>query len=99
MQPSNLFLAFLLEIVNRLRTKKPKIFVYLQYITTVLGAITGIPAFLESFGIKLPSVVTMFENKFIAAVAIGFAIASQLTTNNTTTPDTKLPFSTRMDNK
>lgn len=83
MQANNLFLAFLIEIVNRLKTKKPKLFVYLQYIVMGLGAITGIPSFLSQFSIVLPPAATLFENKFVAWASIGFLIASQLTTQST----------------
>lgn len=80
--PHSLLLNFLIELVQRLRTKKPKFFVYLQYITGVLGAITGLPAFITQFGIKLSPILTTLENKYVAWAAIGFAIASQLTSSS-----------------
>ena len=83
MQPNNLFLSFLVELIKRLKTSKPQFFVILQYITAGLGAVTGIPAFLKQFGIILPSAMVVLENKYVAWASIGFLIASQLTTQST----------------
>jgi hypothetical protein len=83
MQPTNLFFSFLVELVKRLKTSKPKFFVYLQYFTMGLGAITGIPSFLLQFGITLPPAVSVLENKYVAWASVGFLIASQLTTQST----------------
>jgi len=80
MQTQNQLLTFLQELVNRVRTKKPRFFVYLQWITGAMGAITGLPALLASWGITLPPVMMTFENKLVAACSTGFFIASQLTT-------------------
>jgi hypothetical protein len=83
MQPQpNQFLNFLVELVSRLRTKKPKFFVYLQYLTGFMGAVTGLPALLIQWGVTLPPAATVLENKFVAACSAGFFIASQLTTAN-----------------
>jgi hypothetical protein len=80
MPQQNQLLSFLIELVQRLRTKKPKFFVYLQWITSVFAAITGIPSFLAQFGIVLPPAATALENKYVAWALIGFTNASQLTT-------------------
>lgn len=79
MQNQNMLLSFLIELVNRLKTKKPKFFIYLQWITGALGAVTGLPELLTSWGIVLPSATLVLENKIVAACSIGFFIASQLT--------------------
>lgn len=82
MTNNNQFLNFLIELVSRIRTKKPKFFVVLQWITVVLGAVTGIPDFLAYFNIVLPPALIVLENKWIAVASIGFLIASQLTTQS-----------------
>ena len=111
MQPTNLFFSFLVELIKRLKTAKPKFFIYLQDAALVLGAITGIPAFLEQYNIVLPPAVTMFENKFVAAATVGFLIASQLTSQSTInsispqgpvnkqTNPVALPFTAKMEEK
>lgn len=82
----NQFINFLSEFLQRLRTKKPKFFVYCQYFVALLGAATGLPTAIAKFSavtgipIVLDAHWTMLENKFIAACAAGFFLASQLTT-------------------
>ncbi len=83
MQPkSNQLLNFLIELVGRLRTQKPRFFVYLQYITAAMGAVTGLPGLLMQWGVTLPPAMTILENRFVAACSVGFFIASQLTTSS-----------------
>jgi hypothetical protein len=82
MQPQNQFLSFLVELAQRLRTKKPRFFIVLQWLTGVLAGVTGIPSFLAQFHITLPPAATALENKYVAWAAIGFSLASQLTTAN-----------------
>lgn len=111
MQNQNQFLAFTVEIFNRIATKKPKLFVYLQYIVLALGAVTGLPAFLTQLGVTLTPSLTIFENKFVAAAASGFWLASQLVTKPavvgvtkdgaviTQTDPVRLPFSSEVEVK
>lgn len=89
MQNNTILLDFLKELVQRIRTKKPKLFIVLQWITGVLGAITGLPSFLAQFGITLPPAATILENKYVAWASIGFFIASQLTTSSPAVTVTK----------
>lgn len=89
MQNNNLLLAFLVELMNRLRTKKPKFFSYIQYGTGVMAAITGLPDLLVKWGITLPPALMIFENKFIAACSVGAFIASQLTSTSPVAAVTK----------
>ena len=81
---NNKFMDFLVELVSRLRTKKPKFFAILQWIVTILGAITGIPAWLQAYNIVLPPPINVIANKWVAVASIGFLIASQLTTQSKT---------------
>jgi len=102
---------YLKELLQRLKTKKPKFFVVLQIITGVLGAITGLPAFLAQFSIILPPAALVLENKYVAWASIGFMIASQLTTSSpaatvtkdgvvlTKTDEKKLPFTEKVEVK
>jgi hypothetical protein len=112
MQPSsNQILNFLVELFSRLRTKKPKFFVYLQYLTAAMGAVTGLPGLLVQWGVSLPPAMTILENKFVAACSVGFFIASQLTTANPTatvtadgtvlkqTDPSKMPFTAQTEVK
>jgi hypothetical protein len=78
-QQSNQLLNFLIELFSRLRTKKPKFFIVLQWLTAFMGAVTGLPALLIQWGVTLPPALTILENKFVAACSVGFFIASQLT--------------------
>lgn len=79
-------LNFLTEFMQRLRTKKPKFFVYMQYGVLLMGSATGLPSLIAQFSqvTGIPIVLgphwTIFENKFIAACSLGFWFASQLTT-------------------
>jgi uncharacterized ion transporter superfamily protein YfcC len=82
MQTQNQLMNFLIELIKRLKTKKPKFFVILQYITGLLGAVTGIPEFLAQFNIVLPPSLAVLENKYVAWASVGFLIASQLTTQS-----------------
>lgn len=111
MNNNNQLLNFLIELFQRLRTKKPKFFVYLQWITGALGAITGLPSFLAQFNITLPPAATAMENKYVAWATIGFLIASQLTSASKTqtvtadgavlkqTDQKKLPFTAKAEVK
>jgi hypothetical protein len=111
MQPQNQFLSFLVELAQRIRTKKPKFFVVLQWLTGVLAGVTGIPSFLAQFNIVLPPAMTALENKYVAWAAIGFSLASQLTaappaatvtadgTVLTATDEKKMPFTTKVEVK
>lgn len=77
---------FAAEFLQRLRTTKPKFFVYCQYAVALMGTATGLPALIEKvnsvggFHIVLSNAFLLFENKFIAACSAGFWLASQLTT-------------------
>jgi hypothetical protein len=84
MQPQNQMLSYLVELISRLRTKKPKFFVYLQYVTAAASAVTGLPALLVQWGVTLPPATLILENKFVAACSVGVFIASQLTSSSPT---------------
>lgn len=79
MQNQNQLLAFLVELINRLKTKKPRFFIYLQWLTGAMGAVTGLPGLLISWGATLSPSLAILENKFVAACSLGFVVASQLT--------------------
>jgi hypothetical protein len=79
MQNKNPLFNFLVELLNRLKTKKPKFFVYLQYVTAAMGAVTGLPELLTSWGVTFPPELTLLESKAVAFCSVGFFIASQLT--------------------
>lgn len=108
---TNQFLNFLIELGNRIRTKKPALFVRLQWITGVLGALTGLPSFITgTLGFTIPPVYHTLESKIIASICTGFFIASQLTSASTVTATKdgavlkatdadKLPFTAQIECK
>lgn len=75
----NQFLSFMIELLNRLKTKKPRFFIWIQFVTAFMSAVTGIPALLIKWGVVLSPPWSTLENKFVAACSIGAFIASQLT--------------------
>jgi hypothetical protein len=76
---NNVLIAFLKENLNRLFTKKPRFFIWWQWLTGALSAVTGLPGVLESINVTLPETLAHYENKIVAACAAGFFLASQLT--------------------
>lgn len=71
---SNPLFAFLVEIVQRLGQKSPKLFVIIQWISGVLTAITGIPAVIDwicqAGDWTLPAIFITFENKTVAICSL-----------------------------
>lgn len=76
---NNVLINFLKENLNRLFTKKPRFFIWWQWLTGGLSAVTGLPSLLTTMGVSLSPHLAVLENKFVAACAIGFFLASQLT--------------------
>lgn len=111
MQQQNQLLAFIVELFSRLRTKKPRFFIWLQWITGAASAVTGLPTLLTSWGVQLSPALSVLENKFVAACTLGALIASQLTSSSpveTVTADgavlkqtdaSKLPFTAETEVK
>jgi len=109
MAQNNQLLNFLIELIQRLKTKKPKFFVYLQWFVAAMGAVTGLPDLLIKFHISLPPALTVLENQFVAACSVGFFIASQLTSATpvaavtkdgavlTKTDEVKMPFTAKAE--
>lgn len=109
--PSNTFVAFLIEIVMRMGKKSPKLFVYIQWASGLITAITGIPAFLEGIGVSVTGVFADVENKTIAiASLVGFfisllpvkgdtAVVNQSGEPLKTIDQAKLPFTAKAENK
>lgn len=75
---NNVLIAFLKENLNRLFTKKPRFFIWWQWLTGALSAVTGLPGLLAMLNVNLPAHFAALENKFVAACAAGFFLASQL---------------------
>jgi hypothetical protein len=67
---NNPFVAFFIEIIQRLGQKSPKLFVILQWIAGATTAITGIPSFLEGIGVALPALLVDVENKTVAIASL-----------------------------
>lgn len=62
----NIILLFLQENLTRLKTKSPTFFKVWAIVSTVLVLITGIPAFLNMFGVTIPD---LWSDKVTQAVA------------------------------
>lgn len=82
MTTDNLFFKFLLEIFTRFRKKSPKFFQIWQWVLGVVTALTGLPAFLEQWGIKLPPAAVIFENKALGLLTTGMLFMSLLTSQS-----------------
>lgn len=75
----NPLFSFLIEIVQRLRTKSPKFFNVLKIIAAIATALTGLPGALKSMNIALPANLCVLENKTVAVASIVVLIMAQLT--------------------
>lgn len=107
----NPLLSFLVELFNRLRTKKPRFFIWLQWLTGAASAVTGLPTLLTSWGVHLSPAMSVMENKFVSACTLGALIASQLTSASPViavtkdgipikaTDASKLPFTSEVEIK
>lgn len=79
---NNLFAAFLRELFQRFFTKSPKFFKIFQLISGACTAVTGLPAFLQMFGINLPPELMVLQNKAVAYAAMGVLFTSLMTTQS-----------------
>lgn len=89
MNNTNLIIAFLSELIIRLKSKSPRFFVILQYIGIAAFVITGLPELLSFFGITLPASLSVFASKAIAAASLVFSVLTKLAVVDTA----NLPFS------
>ena len=69
---------FLAELVQRLFSKNPNFFKWVQAISILVALITGLPAFLETSGIQLPEAWESISNKAVAIAALVAAFIAQL---------------------
>lgn len=83
MNPNNLLIQFGVELFRRLFTKSPKFFQVFQVISASGAVVTGLPRALNylfaSPAHPLPPWVMWFDNKPLAMLSTGVAIASFLT--------------------
>jgi hypothetical protein len=85
MTTDNLFFKFLLELFTRFRKTSPKFFQIWSWVLGLATALTGLPAFLTSRGITLPTAMTAFENKYIGMLTTGALFMSLLTSQSAAT--------------
>lgn len=76
---NNVLINFLKENLTRLFTKKPRFFIWWQWLTGAMTAVTGLPGVLQMMNVTLPPSLSVLENKAVAFCAAGFFLASQLT--------------------
>lgn len=108
---NNVFLSWLQEMFLRFSTKSPKFFVIWQWISGVITAISGLPAFLTQLGVVLPPSLMIFENKVVGAAAAAVLFMSLMPAQGTitktdtngaplkTTDPEKLPFTNASEKK
>lgn len=63
---NNPLVLFLVEIINRIGTKTPKVFVILQWFSSICLAVTGLPSLLTYLNINLIPHALNFENHAVA---------------------------------
>ena len=84
----NPFLLFLIEIIERIGSKSPTFFVILQWISSAVVAVAGIPAVLVAIFSALhytpPALFTDLENKFVAICGLIALFFSMLPVQNQT---------------
>ena len=73
---------FIKELIARLFSKNPIFFKIIQVISALVVIITGLPEFLTSIGITLPSNLLALENKTIAIASIVAMIIAQFPTQD-----------------
>lgn len=108
---NNQFVNFLIEIIMRIGQKSPKVFIYLQWISSAVAAIAGIPAFLDGIGVKVTGVAATFESHTVAIAALVGLFVSLLPVQGKAvavnpngeplkvTDQAKLPFTAKAENK
>jgi hypothetical protein len=74
----NPFVAWFQELIGRLKTRAPKFFRILQYVSGAITAIAGLPALLAAYHIPLPDAITFLQNKYAGLISFGFFLASLL---------------------
>jgi len=111
MNTQNRLLAFLVEIVKRLKSKSPRFFLILQYISAGVTAVTGLPEFLTMFSISLPSPLNLLANRTVAICGVVSLVFAKLPIENPTiavtadgavvkkTDENKLPFTAQSETK
>jgi hypothetical protein len=107
LQPQTSLKAFLQELFMRFKTKSPKFFQIIQWISASLVMITTLPTLLdeiEAFGITFPDIVYSHVTIAVRYASIGIFLISMLTTQSKPagvtedgtvlkkTDETKLPF-------
>lgn len=75
---NNIVVDFFAELLTRLFSKSPKFFIVIQWISGVIGFITGIPLLLNYFEIKLPDNLNILESKTMLICALISLIISKL---------------------
>jgi hypothetical protein len=70
---------WLQETINRLFIKKPKYFIYWQWISGLATMICGIPFLLKNLNIELPDPFDTFSNKLVTWVGFAIFVMGQLT--------------------
>ena len=101
---TNPMIMFLVEIINRIGTKTPKVFIVIRYIGVIVAAVTGIPALLSYLNVNLIPTAVNFENHAVTAASTMMVFMSLLPTKPTpiaidsngvvlsSMDDSKLPF-------
>ena len=81
MQPNNVFFAFFVETLQRLRTRSPLFFQVWQWIGLAGTLIVGLPTYLTLAGVDIPDAADVLINKVIAFISPVIAFMAALTTD------------------
>jgi hypothetical protein len=109
MNNQNAALAFLIETIQRLKTKSPKFFKYWNIFNGAIAIIADVPTILSMFDVQLPAAPwTHIVTKIIGAAATWGWIMTKLTTERSTVTNNdevveakavKLPFTEKAEAK
>lgn len=78
MNSNNLFIKWLIELIQRLGAKSPKFFTALKWLGGLAAAITGIPEVLNWFGVVLPEPFASLATKTVAFCGLFVMFISML---------------------
>ena len=70
---------FVMELIIRLFSKTPWFFKVVRILGIAVGAITGLPVFLASIGISIPTAWDAVSSKVIAIAALVGTFIAQMT--------------------
>jgi len=74
----NPFFKFLAELATRLFSKNPKFFAQFQFVSLVIGGLSGLVHYLKSIGVQVPGLFSVLDNVTIMISSVLTIILAQL---------------------